>query len=901
MGWRETIHRLRGAADRQQTDERIDEEMRHHLELLVEEYVRSGTSIEEARSAALKTFGGVEQTREACRDERAFAWMETCRRDVGFALRQLRRSPVFTVTAVFTLALGIGASTAMFSVVNGVLLKPLPYAEADRLAVLRSVNLQKGLEMAAVSSLDAADWRRSCESFDGLGLYGWSQIDLPQEQGAMRAQGLSVTPEFFRVLTLEPFVGRVFSEEEFESRADVILLSSRLWRQRYDGDPSIVGRTIDVRSWRGYPDVGPKPYRVVGVIDADSRFLPTTSGFESRPVGVDERVDYWLPLLLREELEHREYRYNTRAIARLRSGVTLEQAQEELHRICGHLAADYPETNEGWTAEIVPLEETIVGEVRSTIWLLLGAIGFLLLVALANVASLLLVRGVRRQHELAVRAALGADRRRLIGQLVTETLVLGMLSGGVGVGVAFGGVALLKRLAPPQLPRIEDVTIDGTVLAIAVLTSIATGLLVGVIPAWLASRADSGAALNVSGRTRSTGRSSRLMLKGLAAGSVAIALVLLIGAGLLQQSLARVLGTELGFERDRLLTMQLSLPLAAHEWNWNTSFCHEVVEHVGTVPGIESVGAIRGLPTQETDFSIQFIVEGSPEVPDSDRPKGMIRVIGPGYFETTGIPLVSGRFFVPADDEGEIGHTRVTLVNQAAADLFWPGDSALGKRLKGINEGLDWMEVVGVVGDVRYASLTEPVEPEVYFPDALFPQTTYHLLVRTTLDPLPVARAVEHAVHQIEPDVLVTRVRTMDGVVSDSVADRRFAAVLLTAFSVVAFVIAIVGNYGVVACLVAERRRELGIRLALGAEPRRILTMVLSEELIVGLIGIGAGLLAALAGTRLLQSFLYGVEPTDPATYAFTVLSLAGVTGLAAFIPAWRASRLNPMEVLRDE
>ena len=646
MGWRETIHRLKRVAGRP-TDQQIDDELRHHLELLVEENVRAGMSAEAARTAARKSFGGVEQTKEACRDVLAIAWLQTCRRDVAYALRQLRRSPVFTLTAVVTLALGIGASTAMFSVVNGVLLKPLPYEEADRLAVLRSVNQEKGLQTEAVSSLDAADWQQTCESFDGIGLYGWSEVDLPQDHGAMRVQGLSVTPEFFRVLTLEPSMGRVFSDEEFESRADVILLSSRLWRRRYGGDPEIVGRTIDVRSWRAYPEVGAKPYQVVGIIDTDSRFLPTTSGFESRPVGVDQRVDFWLPLQMRDELEHREYRYNIRAIARLRSGVSREQAQQELHRVCGHLATDYPETNEGWTAEVVPLEETIVGDVRSTIWLLLGAIGFLLLVALANVASLLLVRGVRRQHELAVRAALGADRGRLIGQLVTESLVLGLVSGGVGVGVAFGGVALLKRLAPPQLPRVEDVTIDGTVLATAVLVSTATGLLVGMIPAWLASRVDSGAALNVSGRTRSTGRSSRLALKSLAAGSVAIALVLLIGAGLLQQSLARVLGTELGFKRERLLTMQLSLPLAAHEWNWNTSFCHEVVEHVGTVSGVESVGAIRGLPTQETDFSIQFIVEGSPEVPDSDRPKGMIRVIGPGYFETTGIPLISGRLFVP--------------------------------------------------------------------------------------------------------------------------------------------------------------------------------------------------------------------------------------------------------------
>jgi putative ABC transport system permease protein len=647
--------------------------------------------------------------------------------------------------------------------------------------------------------------------------------------------------------------------------------------------------------------VGAKPYRVVGVIDTDSRFLPTTSGFESQPVGVDERIDFWIPILMREDHMHREWRYNYRAIARLQTGVTMEQAQEELHRVCDHLAAEYPETNEGWTANAVPLEETIVGDVRSTIWLLLGAIGFLLLVALANVASLLLVRGVRRQHELTVRAALGADRRRLIGQLLTESLVLGLLSGVAGVGVALGGVVLLKGLAPPQLPRVDDVTIDGTVLSVAVLVSLLTGLMVGVIPAWLASRADSGSALNGSGRSRTTGRSSRLVLKGLAAGSVAIALVLLIGAGLLQQSLARVLRTELGFERQRLLTMQLSLPLAAHEWSWNTSFCHEVVEHVGTVTGVESVGAIRGLPTQETDFSIQFVVEGSPEVPDSERPKGMIRVIGPGYFETTGIPLIAGRYFVPADDEGEIGHTRYTIVNQAAADLFWPGESAVGKRLKGINEGLEWMEVVGVVGNVRYAGLTEPAEPEVYYPDALFPQTMYHLLVRTTLDPLPVARAIEHAIHEIERDVLVTKIHTMDHVVSDSVADRRFAAVLLTAFSAVAFVIAVVGNYGVIACLVAERKRELGIRLALGAEPNRILSMVLREELVVGLIGIGAGLLSALSGTRLLQSFLYGVEATDPATYAVTILLLACVTGVAAFIPAWRASRLNPMDVLRDE
>ena len=881
----------------------MDDELRHHIERLTQQKIRDGLTPESARTAALLEFGGVEQTKEECRDVNAIDWLENGWRDVRFALRQLRRSPVFTVTAVVTLALGIGASAAMFSVVNGVLLRPLPYAEADQLVLIRSRDSQRDRDVDVVSIMDVSDWRTSCRSFDELALYAWESIDLPSDgAGVQRVDGLAVSPEFFSVVGLGPSVGRVISQEECDTHERVVILSGRIWRQRYAGDPDLVGRSIEIHSWRSYPEVGAKPYRVVGIIDQESRFLPTVAGFDAQPIGVDQQVDFWMPVRLRDDdYEHREWREAYRCVGRLSHGVTIKQAQDELHRVCSHLATEYPDTNKGWTARVLPLEQTIVGDVRSTIWLLSGAIGFLLLVSLANVASLLLVRGVRRRHEFSIRSALGADRWRLIRQLIAESLALGLISGVFSIGVAVGGVILLRRLAPPQLPRIENVTIDGTALATSLLIALLTGLCVGIVPAWLASRTDIHSTLNSAERTGSTGRSGRWLLKFLAGGSVALAVVLLIGAGLLQQSLAKLLKTDIGFNREKLLTMELSLPFAAHQWDWNTKFCHDAVERVQSVPGVESVGAIRGVPLEPANFYTHVFAQGSAEIPFDENPKVRIRVIGPGYINAMKIPLLEGRLFERRDDEGEIGYAKTTLINQAAADMLWPGESAVGKRMRLASESVGWTEVVGVVGNVRYAGLKEGIEPEVYYPDALFPQTDYSLVIRTNREPLSLSRSIEHTIREIDSDVLITNIRTMNRVVTDSVADLRFAAVLLTTFSIVALVIAIVGNYGVIANSVAQRRRDIGIRLAMGAGPHRILLTVLREELLTSLTGLAVGVLLSLAGTRILQGFLYGIPATHPPTYLAITFLMLMVTTLAAMIPAWPASRMNPMNVLREE
>lgn len=901
MSIRDTLTRLLRLPRQQQLDAEMSDELRLHVDMQAEENVRRGMSSDEARREALLRFGGLQQTEEACRDVRALPWLQSVCRDVGFTLRTLRKSSVFTLASVFILALGIGATTAIFSVIDGVLLAPLPYPDADRIVMLRSVNEDRRQQM--VSVVDFADWQEQCRSFDGMALFHSRRVDLRGDSQTERINGLVTTSDFFDVMGIEPSLGRAISEEEVRQQASVIVLSEDLWRRRFKSDVQLVGRTIDVNSWRlSHPQTGPVPQTVVGIVGGESRFVPVTDYVDHQRFGVDERVDMWMPLRFSEqERTRRDWRNYYHAVARLADGVSIGQAEQEIQAVSERLAEEYPETNAGWSVELVPLSDMIVGDVRPTLWLLLAAVGFLLVIALANVASLLLVRGVARQQELSVRAALGASRSRLLRQLITESLVLGLLSGAVGIGFAWAGVVVLKQLAPPELPRIDEIGVDLRVLGAALSVSLLTGTLVGALPAWIVTGPAPVTFLKAGARTASSSRTQRFILNGLAAGSVAVALVLLIGAGLLQQSLARVLGIDPGFNRQRVLSMTVSLPEAQYEWQRNSTFCHEVVDRVNVLPGVIRAGAIRGVPLEETRFDVYVFVEGSPNVPLVQRPLARIRVIGPGYFETMEIPLIAGRFFDERDDVGEIGHTDAILINQTMAEQFWPGEEALHRRIRLASSDYEPSEVIGIVRDVRYERLEEPPRPEVYYPDALFPQDTISLVVRTELDPNSLAAMIHQEVRRIQPDVIVTGVRTMDEVVDASVADRRFAAVLLTAFSLVAFVLAVAGTYGVVACSVAERKRELGIRLALGAQPGKVLVMIVRQGVVLCLTGLVIGLGLAWAGTRLLNAFLWGVEPTDLRTYLLATLLLAGVSTAASLFPAWRAVRANPTMVLREE
>jgi putative ABC transport system permease protein len=511
----------------------------------------------------------------------------------------------------------------------------------------------------------------------------------------------------------------------------------------------------------------------------------------------------------------------------------------------------------------------------------------------------MLVRGVARRQELATRCALGADRSRLMRQLLTESLLLGMAAGGLGSMLAVGGAALFRRLAPPELPRADEIEVNGNVLLFVIGASVATGLLVGIVPAWFAT-AQPGSMLKSSSRTMTRSRGSRWLLNGLAAGSVAVSLTLLIAAALLQQSLLRVLNTDAGFDRRKLLTMTLSLPEASYVWQRNTEFCHDVIAAVRALPGIVNAAAIRGVPTQETRFEVRIAVEHAPELPIDQQPLVRIRVVSPEYFDTMGIGVIAGRTLERRDEVGEIGYAHSIVINQAMAERFWPQAQAVGQRIRiAALEG--WTEIIGVVSDVRYEGLDQRAVPEMYFPDALFPQTSINLVVRTADAPESQLNAIRSAVLRVEPDALISDVQTMEQAVQKSVADRHFAALIVTAFSVVGFVLAVVGVYGVVSCSVADRRQELAVRLALGARSAHVLGHVLLQGAATSGSGVALGVLLAAIGTRLLSSLLYGIRPIDLSTYACAAALLMLTSTAATIVPAFRAIRIDPVFVLRDQ
>jgi putative ABC transport system permease protein len=901
MNWLYNVRlRLHRLVHNQQFERDLQDELQLHVELQVQELVRRGIPHEQARKEALAMFGGVAQVREDCRQVRGIAWLESVCRDLSYAVRSLSGSPVFTIAVVLTLALGIAAATTVFSVVNGVLLAPLPYENADGLAVLNSVNLERGEVRDYVSIPDFLDWRANVDSVEAMAVYHWAHLDLRGDGGSERIQGLAVSADFFQALRIATTLGRTFSAEEAESVQDVIIISGDLWRRRFAADPEIVGRTIDVNTWQHYPDVGAVPFRVVGVVDSDTRFLPIEAGVDHRPLGVDDSVDFWIPARYSTDRDHREWRGSFRGVVRLREHHSLPQVEQEFNSVCSRLANEYPDTNRGWTVQLVPVSETVVGSVRLTLCLLLAASGILLLLALVNVCGLLLVRGISRRQELAIRSALGANRFRLIRHVLTEGLLLALMAGGLGSLTAAAGTRLLKSLAPAELPRVDRIAVDGRVLLLAIAASLLSGLLMAIVPACLATNTDPNSTLKPASRTSTRSRAGNRVLNALASTSVAISLALLIASGLLHQSLFRVLNVNAGFNRHNLLTMSLSLPDAMYEWQRNTDFCHEVLDAVRVLPGVTHAAAIRGVPTRETRFETRVLIDGSPEPPIDQLPLISIRVISRGYFETMGIPLLAGRTFEPPDEVGEIGYAHTIIINRRMAEQFWPGGSAVGKRVR-IAGDLPFSEVIGVVDDVRYDSLDREAVPEMYYPDALFPQTTMNLIVRSPLDPRDLTTAVRESVLGIEPDTIITDVQTMEQVLRSSVARRRFAAVILTVFSITAFVLAVVGVFGVMAFSVSQRRQELGIRLALGAQPAQVLRSVFIHSFVLVGTGIVAGLALAWAGSRLLSAFLYGIEPTDPATYVTACLLLLAASTTACYLPARHAATTEPMSVLRNE
>jgi len=800
--------------------------------------------------------------------------------DLRYGVRLWWKTPGVTVAALVALALGIGATTAIFSVVDAVLLKPLPFREPRRLLIVWEKNPPQHKYRLPVAGANFEAWSRQSRTLESMAAILDTHINLtggpngridPEELKAER-----VSAGLFPLLGVQPILGRAFrAEEDRPGNTNFVMLGFELWQRRFGGDAGIAGKAIRLRD---------QSYTVTGVLPA---------GFQVLEPG----VDVWLPLGLAPNSVDR----NLRVVGRLAAGVGMERAQQEMEAVGDGLEQAYPALDRGWRPSLVTLTEEILGDVRRPLQILLAAVGLLLLVACANVANLLLARGAGRCREMAIRTALGAGRGRIVGQLLAESLVLAVSGGVLGLGLARGAVGLAVSLGSGGIPRLATARVDARLLWFALAVSVLTGVLFGLAPALNASNLNLNQALTESGRGNTMSRAGRWLRSGLVAVEIALALVVLIGAGLLTRSFIRLLATNPGFQAAHLLTFRV--PLAggrnATSRERATAFFQQLEDTVSALPGVHGVSAISALPLTGFGLGSTFAVDGRPLPPPGDRPLAMTRTITPGYFRVMGIPLVAGRGFTESDS---MQSTPVIVVNQMLARRFWPGADALGGRIVMFDFNPPRVgQIVGVAGDVKSESMDKDDWPTIYMPYRQVPATTMVMAVRTAGEPMAVAAAVERAVHQLDPGQPVAGRRSMDDVLEQAMAGSRFNTTLLAVFGLLSFALAAVGIYGVVSYDVGQRTHEMGIRMALGAQPGDVLRLVLGGVARLAAAGIAAGLAAAFGATRLMASMLYGVEPWDFYTYAAISLILGAVALLAGYLPARRAMRLHPMTALRHE
>jgi putative ABC transport system permease protein len=800
-------------------------------------------------------------------------------RDLRHAVRLFWMSPGVTLVSLLALAVGMGAATAIFSVADAVLLKPLGFREPDRLLVMWETNPAQNMSKIFVAAGNFLAWRSQSRVLESTGAFQDVHVNLsggpngpidPEELAAQR-----ISAGLFPLLGVQPLVGRGFSPEEDQpGRANVAILSYSLWQRRFSGDRSIAGQTIRLRD---------QSYTVVGVLPPGVQIL-------------DRAADVWVPLGLDsgDPLALRG-RFLT-VIGRLRPGATLPQAEAELDTIGGRLELADPVLNRGWRPSLFPMREELTGSVRQPLLILMGAVGFLLLIACVNVANLLLARGAARSKEFAVRAALGAGRQRIVFQLLAESLTLAVAGGILGLMLAWGGVGLLTRLGSATIPRLAEARLDWRVFLFALAVSALTGVLFGLAPAVQVSTANPHAALIETGRGSTAARRSRLLRNGLVVAEIALALLVLIAAGLLMRSFVRLRAVDPGFQPANLLTLRL--PLSPNlSIDRRVALLNRLSGRIAALPGVRSIGAVNTLPLTGLGAGTTFAVDGRPAPPPEQRPIGLVRGVTPDYFRTMAIPLVSGRFFTESDTAQS--PPRI-IVNQALARRFWPEASPLGGRLL-LDPGGRIAEIVGVVGDVKSERLDAADWPTIYRP---YPQTNFNIMVmvvRTAVPPEALASSVERAVHQSDPGQPVADMRPMDAVVSRAVSAARFHTLVLAVFAQIAFLLAATGIYGVVAYDVSRRTSEIGIRISLGAQPRDVLRLVLGQCARLAALGISLGLAAAFALTRLMESMLFGVKPTDAYTFGIVSLLLAAVALVAGYLPARRAMALQPAAALRHE
>jgi putative ABC transport system permease protein len=877
MRWLNILRaRLHALVRREALISDIAKEMNSHVEMEKEANIARGMPPEEAQAVAIRNFGNMGRFRELAYDIRGGGLLEAFWQDLRFGIRMLLKQPGFTVIALSTLCLGIGANTAIFSIVNAVLLRPFPYQAPERLVLLRE-RVSEGTAFSP-SYLNFADWRAQntlCSSMAAV--RGDESFNFTGSGEPERLQGRLVSAEFFATLGIRPVVGREFvAEEDGPGAAPVVILSYRFWQRRFHADPRTIGQQVTLNN-QSFTVVGITPPEFEFGAEADVTVPIGLQAERFRPRGKDPGVD---------------------VVARLKPNVGEQQAETELNLIAARLEQQYPESNKGLRVVLTPLHESFVGGIRQPLLTLLGAVGLVLLIACANVASLLLVRASARQKEMSVRVALGASRATLVRQLLTESMLLAAFGAMLGILLAFLGTRLIATQLPDGIPRLQEADVDLPVLLFALAISLFTGLLFGLVPALQASRPNVTEGLKE--RERGSSGPRQRLRSMLVVGEVALTLALLVGAGLLIQSFRRVLQVDPGFKPQHVLTMQLSVDNPDGQQVAN--FFEQLQQKVHNLPGVKSVAVSDGLPFEMANYPA-FIIEGRPI---QKKPSGLRYNVSPDYFETMGIALIKGRFFTAHDTRDT---QPVVIINDVLAQRYFPNDDPLGKRLK---QSLDSpsLEIVGIVRHVEHYNLDgqRAAQNQFYIN---FNQISLqnlpnsvgymNLLVRTEVEPLSLGSAVRAQVAALNKDQAVFNVRTMEQVLAHSVAARRFSMFLLTVFAMVALALASLGIYGLMSYLVAQRTREIGMRKVLGAQVSDVLKLVISQGMRLVLTGLALGLIASVALTRTMRNLLFGVSATDPATFAAPVLLLIAVALLACFVPARRATKVDPMVALRGE
>jgi predicted permease len=867
------------------SEREMDDELRFHIEMATAENIRRGMTPEQARTAALRAFGGVEKAKEQCREARGGRWLEELAGDVRYGVRTLGMHPGYSAVVVLILALGIGANTAIFSAVNGILLRPLPYAQGDRLVILRQKAPLAGVDNLKLSPVEMADYEGRTGAFSSLVEHHSMGFNLLDHGEPSRVQTGVVSWDFFDVLGVKPLVGRTFRPEDEKATAEpVLVLSYEYWQQRYGGDPKVVGRSLRMND---------KAHTVIGVLPQvprypteDDIYMPTTAcPFRSAPEMATDRGAHMLT-----------------AFGRLRPGVSLERAGSEVVAVAARLRAEHPDAypaGEGYEAGLFSLRDELTREARPKLLILLGTVGLVLLIVCANVANLALARLLHRQKELALRSALGAGRGRIARQLLTENALLSLAGGFVGLLLAMSCLRLLAAFAARFTPRAAEIVLDGNVLLFALAVSLVTGLIAGAAPAL--ARQNPAAMLKEGGDRgddHGVGGKSLRLRNLLIVFQLAASFMLLIGAGLTLRSLLRLEEVDPGFRLDRVTATNVVLDWTKYdteERRW--AVYAPLLERVRAQPGVESAALGSTFPLNESNpWTNKLLVEGSPLAPGKTEPRVDLRIASTGYFETLGIPILAGRAF---SDQDSLAAAQVVLVNHSLARRIWGDRDPVGKRIS-LDGGKGWRTVVGVVGDVKQYGLDSESADEIYRPLAQFPISGTNLLVRTDLPPEAVETMVRKIVRGIDPEQPVFDTRTLRQVRAESLAPSRVTTTLIGVFAALALAISAAGIAGILAFAVGQRTHEIGIRMAMGAVPGDVLRMILRQAALLVFPGLALGMTGALALTRLLTGLLFGVQATDPFTFVAVSLLLLGVAAVACFVPARRATEIHPMVALRS-